>query len=79
MLTSAEGEFWSKKTSTRSGIDVRCPNSMYNESSIFTVNDSKLHKVVSLTLNKSGTKERTYAIKDDGELGSIVIYLWRNI
>lgn len=48
---------------------------MYNKCpSLFTVNDSTLHKVVSLTLNKLGTKERTYAMKDDSELGSIFIY-----
>jgi len=45
---------------------------MYNgheSSSIFTCSDSKLHKEVSVTFDKSGTKERTYSMKDDGELG----------
>jgi len=58
MLTSADSEFWSKKSSTPSSIDVRCPtNAMYNKCpSVFKVNDSTLHKVVSLTLNKLGTR-----------------------
>jgi hypothetical protein len=80
MLTSADGEFWSKANSTSSSIDVRCPNAMYNKCpSLFTVNDYKLRKEVCLTLNKSGTKDRIYAMKDDDEWGSIFIYIWQNV
>jgi len=38
-----------------------------------------LHRRVGLTFNKSGTKEKTYAMKDYGELGWIVIHFWQNL
>lgn len=90
MSSFADGEFWSKKSTTPSGMYVACFKSNSNVSLskscngdeipfIITFSDSKLHKEVSLTLNKPGTKERTYAKKYYGELGSIVLYFWQNL
>jgi len=81
MLIFANGEFWSKNSTTPSGMNLALINwipapfflnlqhlsIMYNpgvSGFISTCSDSKLHKEVSLTLNKSGTKDRTYWMKD---------------
>jgi len=83
MLIFANGEFWSKNSTTPSGMNLsffkRIPapvflnlrrlSIMYNpgvSGFISTCSDSKLHKEVSLTLNKSGSMERTYWMKYDG-------------
>jgi hypothetical protein len=64
----SDGEFWSKNFHTLSGkLNLIDPWSSYNgvESEfIFTCSDSKLYREVSLNLNKSGTQERTYWMKD---------------
>jgi hypothetical protein len=63
--TFAEGEFWSKKYNAPLGMDKGKPMQA------FSLSNFKLHKEQNSIFNKSGRKERTYAMRDDWESGSI--------
>jgi hypothetical protein len=63
-LTSAVGEFWSKKSTVPTGIVAIAD--ITSLPLTFTLSDFKLHKEWSLTLNKLGTKERSYTMRDEG-------------
>lgn len=81
MSTSADGEFWSKKFSTPTGMSEDGSNPAFNDFSnlkIFNAKDNpyesgfsfiftdfKLCREDILSFKKSGIKERTYAVRDN--------------
>lgn len=83
MSTSADGEFWIKKSTIPSGMDedgsdpaldsfcnlavLSVMDNPYESGFICTLSDFKLHKEVSLSFSKSGISERTWSMRDEGE------------